>query len=129
MASHVTLFADNHGVRVMKSHSIAIPIPVTGPIDDRRAEKNEAVPDERRGPNNTRRAAPRIKTFKGAQITWPNGVPVRCVVRNISETGACIEVFDPVLQNTFDLIFDLNKAGRTCRVMWRKHPRMGVHFQ
>jgi hypothetical protein len=114
---------------VMKTHTITSPIPVSGQIDDRRAENQSPQAEQRRGPDNTRRRAPRIKTLKGAQIISPNAVPLRCVVRNISETGACIEVYEPVLQNTFELVFDLNQARRTCRVMWRKHPRMGVQFQ
>ncbi len=113
----------------MKTATITSPIAVTGEVDDRRAENREAAGEERRGPDNTRRGAPRIKTLKGAQILWSNGAPVRCTVRNISETGACLEVYDPVLKNDFDLVFDLNQVRRSCRVMWRKHLRMGVQFQ
>ena len=113
----------------MTTHTIISPIAVTGEVDDRRAENRGPQGEVRKGPDSTRRGSPRIKTLKGAQITWLNGPPVRCTVRNISETGACLEVYDPVLQNTFDLVFDLNLVRRPCRVMWRKHPRMGVQFQ
>ena len=59
---------------------------------------------------------------------WLNGVPVRCTVRNVSETGAKLEVHEPVLQNTFDLVFDLDQSRRSCCVVWRKEPFMGVKF-
>jgi hypothetical protein len=86
-----------------------------GPIDDGRKA------------NFDRRASARIETFKGAEITWPNGVPVRCMVRNLSQSGANLEVYEPVL-DTFDLVFDLDKKRHSCLVMWRKAPFMGVKF-
>jgi PilZ domain-containing protein len=90
-------------------------------IDDRRI-------DDRRILVSNRRISPRTRTLKGAQIIWPNGAPVRCIVRNISETGAKLEVYDPVLQNTFDLVFDLDQLRRSCHVVWRKEPLIGVKF-
>ena len=98
--------------------------PVEGTVDDRRKAIND-----RRQTAADRRIAPRIRTLKGAKILWANGVPVSCVVRNISETGASLETHAPVLRNTFDLIFDLDHSRRTCRVVWRKEPRLGVKFQ
>ena len=74
------------------------------------------------------RTAPRRRVLKAGSISFGGGV-IDCTIRNISETGACLEVYDPVLQNLFDLVFDLNQARRACRVVWRKHPRMGVEFQ
>jgi hypothetical protein len=70
----------------------------------------------------------RFKTFKGAEIIWPNGVPVKCIVRNVSETGAKLEVFGPVLRNIVDLIFDQDHSRRSCRVVWRKERMVGVEF-
>jgi hypothetical protein len=75
-----------------------------------------------------RRRLPRSKTFKGAELLWPNGVPVKCIVRNISETGAKLEVFGPVLRNVVDLIFDQDHSKRSCRVVWRKERMVGVEF-
>jgi hypothetical protein len=96
-------------------------------IDDRRLVDSKRADDRRRA-DRDRRSWPRVRTLKGAQIIWLNGVPVRCTVRNVSETGAKLEVHEPVLQNTFDLVFDLDKSRRSCRVVWRKEPFMGVKF-
>jgi len=98
--------------------------PIEGTVDDRR----KAISDRRKAITD-RRAAPRIRTLKGAKIIWPNGAPVSCVVRNLSESGASLEAYAPVLQNTFDLVFDLDHSRRSCRVVWRKEPRLGVKFQ
>jgi hypothetical protein len=91
---------------------------ITDEIDDRRS----AGKDDRRGKL-------RIKTYKGAKIIWPNSAPVRCVVRNLSETGAKLEVHGLVLQNSFELVFDLDQSRRSCRVLWRKEPWIGVKFR
>jgi hypothetical protein len=81
-------------------------------IDDRRVVDGKRA-DDRRTAGRDRRSSPRVRTLKGAQIIWPNGAPVRCIVRNISETGAKLEAHEPVLQNNFDLVFDLdNRAVR-----------------
>lgn len=91
--------------------------------------KIDSVIDDRRIAPRDRRASPRRRVLKGAQISWPYGIPVRCVVRNISATGAHIEVEDPVVQNIFDLILDLDQSRHLCRVVWRKGSRIGVKFQ
>jgi hypothetical protein len=98
------------------------------PIDD-------AAIDDRRRSVDDRRSLPRRKALRGAQIlwatgtavTWPTGAPVKCIVRNYSETGAKIEAHCPV-PGTFDLVFDLDKARRSCRVVWRKGLLIGVKF-
>jgi hypothetical protein len=50
--------------------------------EDTKTDTNPQIGD---GP---RRKSTRFKTFKGAELIWPNGVPVKCIVRNVSETGA-----------------------------------------
>lgn len=84
--------------------------------------------EDRRKANRDRRDSPRIKTLKGAQLKWLYGVPVHCTVRNLSQSGAKLEVYEPVLQNTFDLVFDLDERRYSCRVVWRKEPFIGVKF-
>jgi hypothetical protein len=83
--------------------------------------------DDRRRSRGERRSSPRTKTLKGAQIIWRNGIPVQCVVRNLSEAGAKIVVHSPV-PGTFDLVFDCDQSRRSCRVVWRKEIQMGVKF-
>lgn len=100
-------------------------------IDDRRksdCRKGDGRIDDRRKAVTDRRTSLRLKTLKGAQIILRNGAPLACIVRNISETGAKLEVHGPVLQNAFDLVFDLDHSRRSCCVVWRKEPMLGVKF-
>jgi hypothetical protein len=75
----------------------------------------------------SRHKSPRFRTLKGAQIVWLTGVPVKCIVRNLSQTGAKIEVHDPI-PGTFDLIFDNDQSRHRCRVVWREEFHIGVEF-
>jgi len=93
-------------------------------IDDRVVP----VTDDRRVSHGDRRIAPRLRALKGAQIVWPTAAPVKCVVRNLSQTGAALEVHDPV-PGTFELVFDGDQSRRSCRVVWRRETRIGVQFQ
>lgn len=71
-----------------------------------------------------------MKTLKGAQIVVPVGPPVACVVRNISATGARLDLQLPILSNTFSLVFDDEDwPARMCRVVWREETRVGVAFE
>ena len=83
--------------------------------------------DDRRKSVGDRRSSPRTKTLKGAQIFWPAGSAVKCIVRNLSETGAKIEVHSPV-PAAFELVFDSDRSRHSCRVVWRKEPMVGVRF-
>jgi hypothetical protein len=77
-----------------------------------------------------RRNAPRQKTYKVGRIAFGgNRAVMGCIVRNLSDTGACLGVESPVdLPDAFNLVFDSGKASRTCYVMWRTDRRMGVAF-
>jgi hypothetical protein len=72
-----------------------------------------------------------MKTLKGALIVTPTGIPTICIVRDFSETGACLEVHSPIPHNVFELVFDDSDGWppRSSRVMWRKPSRMGVRFE
>jgi hypothetical protein len=102
-----------------------------GTIDDRRGKTidDRITIDDRRVATTPRRGSSRIRTLKGAEIFPPSGASVKCIVRNLSETGAKLEVHSPVLHNIFDLIFDEDHSRRSCCVVWRKEPWMGVKFQ
>jgi hypothetical protein len=100
-------------------------------VEDRRkalpATHAEGFVDRRKGPE-TRRRFQRWKTLKGAAIIGPTGSPIECIVRNLSDGGACLEVQAPVPYSEFDLILDAGGANHTCRVAWCQPPRMGVEF-
>lgn len=74
-----------------------------------------------------RRSSLRKKALKGAQIVWPAGSPVRCVVRNVSKTGAKIDIESPV-PPTFDLFFDGEQLPDRCEVTWWRKNQIGVKF-
>ncbi len=84
---------------------------------------------ERRVSRSDRRIAPRMRTLKGARIILPGAPPIACLVRNISETGARIQIAEPVLHNAFVLAFDDEAwPPRACRVVWRREGGLGITF-
>jgi hypothetical protein len=83
---------------------------------------------EDRVPDNDGRGAPRRKVFKTARIEF-GGIEVDCLVRNISETGAAIEVTSPLqCPIAFVLAIPSDGSVRHCHVVWRKGKRIGVRF-
>jgi len=75
------------------------------------------------------RKAARHRTLKAARITFQgHGAAIDCLVRNLSDGGACLKVESPIgIPNTFDLVFDSGSIHR-CRVTWRKATQIGVGF-
>src|SRR5262245_5735766 len=54
---------------------------------------------------------------------------VRCMVRNLSSTGALLELGGPTdLPDKFDLVVLSNLKQRSCEVVWRRGNRFGVAF-
>ena len=78
-----------------------------------------------------RRGAIRLHTLGGGRITFDYlGASINCVIRNLSETGACLVVESPVgMPETFDLRFNDEDAYRKCRVIWRSTNMLGVAFE
>jgi PilZ domain len=75
------------------------------------------------------RAALRQRTLKAGTIEF-NGGTIDCVVRNVSDTGAQLEVASPVgIPGEFNLLISGNIAKRPCRVAWVKDKRIGVAFK
>lgn len=75
------------------------------------------------------RAAPRQRILKAGSIEFSGGA-IDCVVRNISETGAALEVASPVgIPPEFNLVMSGNIAKRSCRVVWVRDKRIGVAFR
>jgi hypothetical protein len=75
-----------------------------------------------------KRAVDRRRILKPAKMTF-NGGAVDCVVRNISETGAALEVESPVGIPENFVLSRGDEISRPCRVVWRKATRIGVRFQ
>jgi hypothetical protein len=75
-----------------------------------------------------KRIAPRKRILKAGKIEFGWGA-IDCVVRNISSTGASLEVESPVgIPDRFDLVIVLDRLRRQSRVVWRKEKRLGVRF-
>jgi hypothetical protein len=54
---------------------------------------------------------------------------VCCVLRNLSETGAALDVdVDCLIPDRFALIVVRKKKTYSCAVIWRKGTRIGVSF-
>jgi hypothetical protein len=50
-------------------------------------------------------------------------------MRNVSETGAALEVVTPLyIPDRFTLFVQSDQTKRACRVVWRKQKRIGVTF-
>ena len=74
------------------------------------------------------RGALRHRVLKPGSIEF-NGGAIDCVIRNISETGAALEVTSPVgIPETFNLVIPSDHTNRPCRVAWRRERRIGVRF-
>src|ERR1700710_1498387 len=71
-------------------------------------------------------AARRHRVLKSGSIEFNGGV-IDCLVRNISETGAALEVASPLgIPETFNLVISGDHSSRACKVAWRKDKRIGV---
>jgi PilZ domain len=75
------------------------------------------------------RIAPRRRVFKAGTIEFGGGA-INCAVRNLSDTGAALEVESPVgIPELFNLFITSDRSVRQCRVVWRKEKRIGVTFR
>ena len=72
------------------------------------------------------RSTPRHRVLKAATISFGGGA-ISCTVRNLSVSGASLEVASPIgVPETFAL--EMERGGRRCRVIWRSEKRIGVRF-
>jgi hypothetical protein len=75
------------------------------------------------------RAAQRRRMLKAATISFGGGA-IDCIVRNLSETGASLEVISPVgIPDRFTLVVDTDRSKLPCRIVWRREKRIGVRFE
>ena len=75
-----------------------------------------------------RRVRGRDRAFKPGIIEL-GGSSISCIVRNLSEDGASLDVVKSHgLPDCFVLVMALNGMRRYCRVVWRKNMRIGVAF-
>ena len=74
------------------------------------------------------RVAPRHRVLKAGSIEFNGGV-IDCTIRNVSDTGAQLEVASPLgIPDSFWLVIPGSPTPRHCRVAWRSDRRLGVAF-
>ena len=74
------------------------------------------------------RVAARHRVLKAGTISFAGG-GIDCTVRNLSETGAALEVITPLfIPDRFTLVIPTDQLMRPCHIVWRKEKRMGVAF-
>ena len=77
-----------------------------------------------------RRRRPRARTLKSARILLNHHHSViDCTVRNLSPTGACLNVASVVgIPEQFDVFFEADRSIRACRLVWHKEKQVGIEF-
>jgi hypothetical protein len=76
-----------------------------------------------------RRLAPRRNTHIAAEIVFDGRQRLTCIVKNVSETGAMLELQGVgKVPNNFTLEVPGHQPQR-CRVVWRTLRQMGVEYQ
>ena len=76
-----------------------------------------------------KRASPRNRVLKVGTIEFGGGA-ITCGVRNMSGTGAMLDVVTPVgIPDHFTLVLRANGHRMPCHVVWWKEKRIGVAFK
>ena len=76
-----------------------------------------------------RRGALRQRVLKPGKIEFEGG-QVICMVHNMSDTGAMLDVVTPNgIPDHFTLIFRADGRCMPCHVVWRKEKRIGAAFE
>jgi hypothetical protein len=72
----------------------------------------------------------RKQTFKFGIIMCGANRRILSVVKNISETGALVEVDNAIeIPDAFTLAIESEPAARVCRVVWKKAKEIAVNFR
>lgn len=75
-----------------------------------------------------KRNAHRQRVFKAGMIEFPGGA-FSCVVRNLSDTGANLDVPSVIgIPHEFTLIIPTAQFRFLCRAVWRSERRIGAAF-
>ena len=78
-----------------------------------------------------RRRHPRREILTLGRVIFNNPLSViNCIVRDISEGGASLELPQPLqTPDTFELVIQPNPKRRLCGVIWRSEKRIGIAFK
>ena len=75
------------------------------------------------------RKAPRLRTYKGGRVNAVHFPGLDCIIRNLSDAGACLLVDSGKIPiDEFDLLILPEYLKRRCKVIWRRQDKLGVQF-
>ena len=75
------------------------------------------------------RTSQRQKTFKGGTISFDRAAGIDCIVRNLSATGARLQIESHMgIPEEFTLVIKPEFIRRSCQVAWRAGRNIGVRF-
>jgi len=76
-----------------------------------------------------RRRSARSRVIKGAKLVLGASLVIDCVVRNLTNVGARIQISNTTdLPESLELTFDGGRSYRPCRIVWRTTDETGVEF-
>ena len=76
-----------------------------------------------------KRRAARQRVLRAATIEFAGG-GISCTVRNMSDSGAMLDVTSPVgIPEYVSLVIPTEGKHLSCHVVWRKEKRIGVTFE
>jgi hypothetical protein len=74
------------------------------------------------------RIAPRYRVMKAAKIEF-GGTAIDCTVRNLSTTGAALEISNQTgIPDRLILVVPGDGLHLPCHIVWRKDFRIGIAF-
>jgi PilZ domain len=72
------------------------------------------------------RTAPRHRVLQAGTIEF-HGSAIDCTVRNLSDSGAALDVASPLgIPDDFMLVVSVDDMKRPAHIVWRKEKRIGV---
>ena len=75
------------------------------------------------------RAVPRHRVLKRGTLAFSSGGGLDCTVRNLSPTGARVDIASPVgVPEAFTLVIESDHFMRHCHAVWSSEQRIGVAF-
>jgi PilZ domain len=78
---------------------------------------------------NERRKAQRHRVYKAGTIEF-SGTAIPCLIRNLSTSGAAIEVNTPLwFPDRFTLGIPGDGERKPCHIIWRREKRIGLEFE
>ena len=76
-----------------------------------------------------RREHQRHRVLKRGMLTFNGGGGIDCTVRNLSATGARVDVASPVgIPDQFHLVIEADQFIRRARPVWRNERQIGIAF-